>query len=176
MRLRLLSLVLILGSLGLAAPASALVLQRFTLADLVTRSVAVVCGVVRGSEARWNADHSRIHTTWRVEVAEPVYGAERGQVLDVLTLGGRVGDAHMHLSGNVRLTEGEEVVLFLVPNGAAFSVAGMTQGKFSVVRDPSGGSPRLTRDAPSARDGLPDAPTLDELIARVRLLRKEVTR
>lgn len=176
MRLRLLSLVLIAGLLGLAAPASALVLQRFTLADLVARSVAVVRGVVRSSEARWDADHARIHTTWRVEVAEPAYGAERGQILEVITLGGRVGDAHMQLSGNVRLVEGEEVVLFLVRNGEAFSVAGMTQGKFTVVRDPLGGSPRLTRDSPSASDGLPDAPTLDELIARVRLLRKEVTR
>jgi len=162
--------------LAFATPVSALVLQRFSLADLVARSVAVVRGVVRGSEARWDADHARIHTTWKVEVSEAVYGAERGQVLSVITLGGRVGDVVQQVPGNVRLSEGEDVFLFLVPNGDAHSIAGTSQGKYTVVPGPAGGSARLVRDPAAAGSALTDGPTLDEMRTRVRALAKGVTR
>ena len=176
MRRRLLPWLVILLALGLASPASALVLQRFTLKDLVARSVAVVRGTVQSSQARWDADGRHIHTHWKVQVSEPVYGAERGQALTVVTLGGTVGDVRQTVAGNVRLSEGEDVLLFLVPNGDAFSVAGVSQGKFSVVTPPQGGSPRLTREVPATPGDLPDALTLSGLVEQVRALRKEVTR
>lgn len=176
MRRRFFSWLVVVLVMASATPASALVLQRLTLADLVTRSVAAVRGVVRGSEARWDADHARIHTAWKVEVTEPVYGALRGQVLTVVTLGGQVGDVRQQVPGNVRLTTGEDVFLLLVPNGDAHSIAGTTLGKYTVVPDPAGGSPRLVREAPAAGVPLTDAPTLDELATRVRDLHKGGTR
>jgi hypothetical protein len=174
MRRRLVPWLLVALLVGLSSPASALVLQRFSLKDLVARSVAVVRGTVQGSEARWDADGRHIHTYWKVAVSEPVYGAERGQVLTVITLGGLVGDVRQSVAGNVRLSAGEDVFLFLVPNGGAFSIAGVVQGKYSVV--PHEGGPRLARDVPQAPGDLPSAPTLDELVTKVRELRKEVTR
>ena len=176
MRRRALPWLLAALVLGLSSPAPAMVLQRFTLHDLVARSAAVVRGTVQAADARWDADGQHIHTYWKLAVTEPVYGAERGQVVTVITLGGTVGDVRQTVPGNVHLSVGDDVFVFLVRNGDAFSIAGVSQGKRAVVADPDGGSPRLVPDAAAAGSGVQDAPRLDDLIDQVRTLRKEVTR
>ena len=167
---RLLALVLTLGLLSTSA--LALPSKIFTLAELISRSDALVRGRVEASEAAWNAAGDRIYTDWTVRVSEAVFGAARGQVLKVRQMGGRVGEVTQRVSGNASVALGEEVVLFLKTDGSFHYIAAMAQGKWSVVGD--AGAERLVR-VPAADGAVPKgAPRWSQWLREIQRVRQEV--
>lgn len=137
-----LPLALLLGAT--AAHATTMVPQ--TLQDLATVSSAVVHATTLDTRAEWRG--RMIVTVAHVRIAESLLGAlAPGQVVDVVTPGGIVGDRLLIVDGAPRFTPGEDVVLFLTEGlrSAEWQVTDLAQGKFEVVR--VGGQETLTRSA-----------------------------
>jgi hypothetical protein len=147
--------------LALSLCASAATLEKLTLDEMVQKSTAIVRGQVLSSSAA--AHGSLIYTHYRIQVTERWKGAEAG-VMDVVVPGGTANGMRQNFAGAPSLARGGEYVLFLWtgPSGLTH-VVGLTQGLFSVRRDPKGdavawrgatgepmldGSGRLVKDAP----------------------------
>lgn len=107
--------------------------------ELGNESVLVVQGRVSGVESYWNDTHTKILTEARISVDES-YKGDGGRSLRVVQLGGVVGNVRMTVHGAIQWHAGTEVVLFLEPAmPGTYQVAGLTQGKFDVERDPDTG-------------------------------------
>jgi hypothetical protein len=115
--------------------------------ELGKESVLVVQGQVTGVESYWNDTHTKIFTEARISVAESFKG-DGGGVLRVVQLGGVVGNVRMTVHGAIQWHAAEEVVLFLEPSlPGMYQVAGFTQGKFDIERDPDTGLAYVKRPA-----------------------------
>jgi hypothetical protein len=103
-------------------------------------SQLVVRGEVVDVRSYWNEKKTKIFTSARVAVAE-TYKGSGGGTIDVVQLGGVVGNVKVTVQGALSWTPGEEVVLFLEPvasgsaGPASYQVSGFSQGKFNVTRD-----------------------------------------
>ncbi|TGE19700.1 matrixin family metalloprotease [Hymenobacter elongatus] len=96
-------------------------LVPLSAAERASRSGLVVEGEVLDARSFWDAAHRRIYTAHQIRVYSVLKGQLPGQLLTVLTEGGRVGfDEHI-LTNTLRLYPGEQGILFLSP--AAFSGA-----------------------------------------------------
>lgn len=113
-----------------------------SLEELATESTAIVRARVLDRSAAWDDERKRIYTTTVLEVVESVYSAAPlGREIRVRTLGGEVGEVGMKVAGTPELKLGEEVLLFLRPDGkvpTSFAVIGMNQGRFSMRTDSAG--------------------------------------
>lgn len=132
------SLTLTVGLLLTAKPSEAAVVVRLSLAELVGEADTIVETVVRRAESRWSDDGRRIETAVSVEVSEGLRGAGKGETLTVHVLGGKVGNIRMKVPGSPVLAEGQEVLLFLVKQGARRQILGFNQGVFDLVRAADG--------------------------------------
>jgi hypothetical protein len=107
----------------------------------------VVRGEVSGVRSFWNDTHTKVFTETVVRVDETYKGAG-GATVRILQLGGVVDKIRMHVHGALSWRSGEEVVLFLDPlDQGRYRVAGFSQGKFNVERDPVTGAAYITRPA-----------------------------
>lgn len=125
-------------------PARAALARSLRLEELVSHSTNVVVGHCTSAEARWNDDHTQIVTVARYDVADDLKGDLRGSV-DVVTLGGEVGDVGMYVSGMPTFSAGDDSVLFLTAGDAGYEVVGMSQGKFKVAFATPSSSPVVVR-------------------------------
>jgi len=108
-------------------------------------SVAVVRGTVTDVRSFWNEKHTKIFTATYIAVDESYKGRPGGTV-EVLQIGGTVDNVQVTAHGALQWAAGEEVVLFLEPfNEGRFQVAGFSQGKFHVERDPDTGAAYIVR-------------------------------
>jgi hypothetical protein len=124
--------------------------------QLGTESALVVRGEVAGGRSYWNESHTKILTETRINVAERYKGAAGGSI-NILQLGGVVGNVRMTVHGALSWRPGEEVLLFLEPfEDGAWRVSGFMQGKYRVVRD-DGGEP-FVENAPAAGAEVVGAP------------------
>jgi hypothetical protein len=64
-------------------------------------------------------------------VQEAIKG-QPGRVVDVTTVGGRVGDVILNVAGMPAFQRGEDAVIFLETSAGMSTVVGLSQGKFSV--------------------------------------------
>jgi hypothetical protein len=103
------------------------------LKDILKRSEAVVRGVVRDVESRYNEERTKILTYTLIEIKETIYG-KTPPVITVETYGGRVGDINMKVPGMPEFKKGEEVVLFVKKTGEYYHISGMVQGKYRVEK------------------------------------------
>lgn len=109
--------------------------------DQLTRGAGVIVeGQVAAVDAAWNADHTRIYTTVRLDVARFHKGDAGQKTLDIRLLGGTVGDMALVVVGQPTFTPGESVFLFLNPNFEArdVPVVGRSDGIFRVTIDALG--------------------------------------
>jgi len=138
---RTLLLVLLLAGL-----ASAAVVVRLPLPDLVSRSELILEG--RCLSVRSERDpEGLILTVVSVLVDRGYRGTDPGQRVEFRLPGGEVGDDGLVVPGVPTFREGEEVFLFLTPpspRGVRLPV-GLAQGKLRIVRDPGTGERRLER-------------------------------
>jgi hypothetical protein len=136
------------------------VLQR-SPKELAHESQLVVDGKVSSVRSYWNEDHSKILTEAVVAVGSTYKGGPTPSVR-VVQLGGVVGNVRMTAHGAPLWKSGEEVLLFLEPAlPGTFQVAGFSQGKFLIERDPQTGrafvKPAMPVDGPDAGAPATDA-------------------
>lgn len=166
-------------TLGMGAAEASTVLYRDVPA-LARGSDAIVIGQVVRAQSRWTADRRRIVTDIEIRVDETLKGEGRATLL-VRQPGGVVGDVGQRVDGLAGFEVGEEVVLFLERRpDDSFLIAGLSQGKFQVVRssdgkgvyavpDPAVKAARvLDPDTLQERTVTPRTWALDELRAEVR--------
>ena len=160
------AIVLALIVLTAAAAVNATQVLFRTPQELGKESALVVQGRVIGVESYWNETRTKIFTEARISVDESFKG-DGGRSLRVVQLGGVVGNVRMTVHGAIQWSAGKEVVLFLEPAlPGMYQVAGFTQGKFDIERDPDTGLAYVKRPAQDGVElvGRPDdAPAVSTL-------------
>jgi hypothetical protein len=120
-------------TLGAGAVAAS-TLEHWGVMDLARRSSAIVQGHVFRMSAHWSADGMKILTDVDIRVAA-VWKGQVGESVRVTQLGGVIEGLGQRVDGMAAFANGEEVVVFLEPQGTdRFSLTGMGQGKFRVDR------------------------------------------
>jgi len=138
-RTALLCVSVFLALAPLAGSLHATQIMRMTVRELGAQSSLVILGSVSEVRSFWNETRTKILTETTVAVAE-TYKGGGGSLLRVVQIGGVVGTVRMTAHGALQWRPGEEVLLFLEPSrGGTYRVAGFSQGKFSVERDPATG-------------------------------------
>jgi hypothetical protein len=92
---------------------------------------------VASTRCAWTDAHHRIVTLVEVDVLDRWKGPTGGR-LTILQPGGELDGVGQRVTGVVRLGTGEEVVLFLERQGAAYRTVGLAQGVYRVSRTSSG--------------------------------------
>jgi len=171
------ALTLVIGVVAVNSFATQII-QR-TPKELAQESQLVVDGKVSSVSSYWNADHSKIFTEAVVSVGSTYKGGSTPTVR-VVQLGGVVDNVRMTAHGALQWKKGEEVLLFLEPSvPGAFQIAGFSQGKYLIERDPRTGKAFVKHALPPdggdakapASDAQPSAaaerPTLEQFIDSV---------
>jgi hypothetical protein len=125
---------------GLPALSRATTVERLTLEDLTRRSQSIVQGVVRGSRTYWAPDRKLIFTSTTIEVTEAIKG-QSPRIVEVTTVGGRIGDTVLHVGGMPAFTQGENTIVFVERSSGYLTVLGLGQGKFTVSNGEVANSP-----------------------------------
>ena len=105
--------------------------ERLNLDDLVRRANKIVAGRVSNSRTLWSSDRKLIHTVYTIEVHETMKG-ESSRTVELTTVGGKIGDIILHVSGMPSFEKGEDTVVFVEKAGLYSIVVGLGQGKFTV--------------------------------------------
>jgi hypothetical protein len=117
--------------LSLLTSAHATTVRRLSLDDLVAKAEVIVAGQVIDSRTYRTSDGKLILTSTTVQVGENIKG-KTPPTLTVTTVGGKVGNTILRVSGMPEFQPGENAVLFLERSGVYTTVVGLNQGKFSV--------------------------------------------
>lgn len=168
-------------TLGLAAPAAAMTLQRVGLENLVAGNGTIVRGEVLDAFSYWNTDRTFILTDVRVLATEVLKGDARETVFNLTLMGGAVADITVLVPGTAILLPGRSYVLFLNPGDlpgvrGVRTVTDHAQGVFEIVDDFGGsravsqaGAAHLVADEAGltqpfgGEEGLPLAELLDSV-------------
>jgi hypothetical protein len=175
--IRLSAMMLAIGVVAVNSFATQVIQQ--TPKQLAQASQLVVDGKVASVRSYWNDDHSKIFTEAMVAVGSTYKGGSTPTVR-VVQIGGVVDNVRMTAHGALAWKKGEEVLLFLEPSvPGAFQVAGFSQGKYLIERDPRTGKAFVKHAMPPdggdaktlASDAQPSAaierPTLEQFIDSV---------
>lgn len=137
--LRCITAVVIALTFILTTPANATQIPYRSVESMGSDAPFVVRGEVSGVRTFWNDTHSRILTEVSVQVSERYKGAPPREVR-IVQMGGVLDGVRMTVAGSLEWKSGEDVVLFLEDSlPGRYRVAGFTQGKFEVQRDPRTG-------------------------------------
>jgi hypothetical protein len=124
--------LLVLGMVWGGSSQASLV-RRMSLAEMVTASDEIVVGTVVSVTSAWDAARRKILSTVEVSVEERWKGSDGGHV-EIVQLGGTVGDIEMTVHGMPRFSPGEKSLLFLQGHGPR-RVVGMAQGRRPLIFD-----------------------------------------
>ena len=113
-------------------PLRATTVQKQTLDDMVSKAESIVIGRVINSQSSWTKNGKLILTQTTFEVQEGLKGAAT-KTVTITTVGGRVGNSVLHVSGMPSFQPDETAVIFLERSNNYLTVLGLSQGKFSVV-------------------------------------------
>jgi hypothetical protein len=105
--------------------------QRLALEDLVKKAHRIVIGKVSSSRTYWSADRKLILTNYSIRVDENMKGRPAA-IIELTTVGGKIGDVALYVSGMPSFQTGEDAVVFVEQSGAYQTVVGLGQGKFTV--------------------------------------------
>jgi hypothetical protein len=117
--------------------------------DMVHKSDLIAIGNCVGTKSVWVG--RSLVTLATVSVGETIKGTEQNEIMVALPGGidaNRDVPIAMNYAGAPRMTPGEDVLLFLRAGGpvsGTYSIAGLSQGKFSIVKDEDGRQ-LVTRD------------------------------
>ena len=111
--------------------ARATTVEPLALEDLVKRAHHIVSGKVRNSRTYWSADRKLILTSYTIEVDESIKGRPP-KTFELTTIGGKIGDLELQVSGMPSFAKDENVVVFTESSGPYEVVMGLGQGKFTV--------------------------------------------
>lgn len=90
-------------------------LYRVSIEQKITESTVVIEGKVVRQKSFWNPAHSMIYTTSTVEVYKEFKGTSKTEI-EVLTVGGQVGNDIILASDLLTLSPGQTGIFFLHPN------------------------------------------------------------
>jgi len=133
----------------LQVPVDTSLANALSIQDMVSQSDLIAIGSCVDTKAVW-VDRTLV-TLATVNVGETLKGAELGTITVALPGGvdaNRQFPVAMTYPGAPRITPGEDVFLFLTATGevaGSYTVAGFSQGKFSIVKDEDG-EQMVTRD------------------------------
>jgi hypothetical protein len=111
--------------------ANATTVRHLSFDELVAKAELIVAGEVTDSRTYRTGDGKLILTSYTVRIGESIKG-KAPATLTVTTVGGKVGNTILRVSGMPQLQTGENTVLFLERSGAYTTVVGLNQGKFSI--------------------------------------------
>lgn len=135
----------LLSSLAVAPRAAEL--TYMTPKEMAAHADLVIRGNVARVQSFWNDKHTKIFTKAVIAVAE-TYKGNNSSSVEVLQLGGIVGDVKMTVEGAFQWKEGEEALLFLEPYAqGVHQVIGLSQGKFAIERDQETGEAFISSPA-----------------------------
>ena len=168
----------------LQTPATSLTLG-LSIKDMVNKSDLIAIGSCIDTRSVW-VDRALV-TLATISLAETLKGSELGAITVALPGGAdanRKVPVAMTYAGAPRIVPGEDVFLFLTAYGEAagsYSVAGFSQGKFSIVKDENGVqmvsrdlTKTMLKDKNGARRGSANMTPLSSLKAQVKAhLRKQ---
>lgn len=153
-----LRVVLLLAACVAAAGMTRSQERSLTTEQLAAGADLVVVGKVTGQRSFWTPDRKRIVTNIAITVDEQLKGTPQGSTVTVVVPGGEVDGVGEWYSHTARFMRNEEVVVFARRDKeGALRVAGGSQGKLTVTRDPERGSARVAGSR-----------SLEELRAEVR--------
>lgn len=166
--------------LGTASSAEATLAEALTLGELVQRADRIALVQVISQSTEYDS-RGRIVTRVRMRVEEGLLAADAGDELDVISLGGIIGDLGMQIAGEPSFEDGERALVFVRHVNGAYRPIGMSQGVFPVSGDdnprvePGGSGLSLVRPGGNgqlapAGAALRGTRTLSHVIERVRAL------
>lgn len=117
---------------ALAAPLYATSVQRLSLEDLVAKAQTIVEASIVSANTYRSADGKLILTNYTIDVQESLKGSP-GKTVTLTTIGGRIGNTILRVSGMPAFQPGEKAVLFLEQAGAYTTIVGLNQGKFTIA-------------------------------------------
>ena len=161
------ALIFILAMSVVVTPLCATSIQRLSLEELVAKAQTIVEGNVVGANTYRSADAKLILTTYTFEVQESLKGSA-GKTVTLTTVGGRIGNTVLRVSGMPVFQPGEKAVLFLEQAGAYTTVVGLNQGKFTVSNGQISNSVAGLSFADGSTGGAMKMP-LDEFKRQVKL-------
>ncbi len=123
--------VFVIVILIVAGPVHATSVQRLSLDDLVTKASTIVEADIVASRTYRTPDGKLILTSYTAAVQENLKGSAVSSIT-VTTVGGRIGNTVLHVSGMPVFQPGDKAILFLEKSGAYSTVVGLNQGKFSI--------------------------------------------
>lgn len=127
-----------------ALPLQCATLERLSMADMISKSTAIVRATVGTSSVARNGPV--IYTHYRLQVIERYKGAAASTV-DLALPGGAYAGFEQTYSGVPQLHAGEEYVFFLYTGSSGLTqIIGLTQGLFAVAEN-GAKDPALTRVA-----------------------------
>jgi hypothetical protein len=106
--------------------------RRLSFDDLVAKAEVIVAGQVIDSRTYRTSDGKLILTSYTVQVGENIKG-KAPTTLTVTTVGGKLGNTVLRVSGMPQFQPGENAVLFLERSGPYTTIVGLNQGKFSIT-------------------------------------------
>lgn len=148
--------------------------------EMAENSAMVLSGRVAGQESYWNESHTKIFTRMTILVDETYKGTHTPRI-ELVQLGGIVGNIKVTVDGALQWHDGDEVLLFLEPYGSTpdYQVAGLSQGRFMIERDPDTGERFVRRPAiegvellqsegvPAKSDGAVEKVSLEKFVSEV---------
>jgi hypothetical protein len=145
MRIRMLTLFILVALLSTAAALRATTLARLSLDQLTAAADAVARVRCVSVESRW--ENGGIWTVTTFAVVETMKGALPMRIT-VRLPGGRVGHLTASVDGTPKFIAGEEAVVFLEgsPTGG-FTVTGWVEGTFRIGHDPRTARETVTQDS-----------------------------
>ena len=105
--------------------------RRLSFDELVAKSESIVEGQILESRSYWTGDRKLILTSYTVQVRENMKG-KAAETITVTTVGGKIGNTILHVSGMPVFEPGESAVLFLERSKSYMTVVGLNQGKFTI--------------------------------------------
>jgi len=125
-------LSLLLLTIFVARVGQATTVQRLGLEELVKKAHSIVIGNVSDARTYWSADRKLILTNYTIQIDENIKGQASGAI-EVTTVGGKIGNRELYVSGMPSFEKGENAVVFIEQSGAYQTVVGLGQGKFRVA-------------------------------------------
>lgn len=141
--------------------------RLLSIEELAVHAKVIAVGKIVSVTSSWNAERAQILTRVGLQPEEMLKGAPAGDRIAFVQPGGGVGNLGSAAAETPSFTEGERVVLFLVPRrNGQLGVVALVEGKFSVEREPFLGVDMAVRRTPGSGQIL-DRGTLQTLRSRV---------
>ncbi|MEE2830074.1 MAG: hypothetical protein VX498_12865 [Myxococcota bacterium] len=119
-----------------AAPLGATTMEQLSLGELTWVADLVTEAVVEGNSTERVEGQAFLRTVTTLRLTRVVKGSQtEGEHVDVVVLGGRLGNEETRVASTPIFTPGERVLVFLEQRKGDWGVVGLSQGKFTLIEE-----------------------------------------